>query len=257
MFWTIVGAIIASVVILIIFGIVLLGIGAWLDRVNHRERVPLSWRDGEGPPHVKRYTGTKLDKPRCTFLALIVIYLVGLLIVRAAGAAEFDVRQPIWLRGNYGVHVRGPIHEQDDVMFKRITQGLGNDVTLILRSPGGASGAAMRIGSFIRMNYWTTVVLDEDPCNSACSIIWLSGMHRWLGPNARVGVHIMARADGSGIRSDWGNGIIAGFLRSMDIPEEVIERMVKTDPCCFDYIGYHDAMALGLLNPRSDQPKGR
>src|ERR1035437_8818536 len=85
-----------------------------------------------------------------------------------------------------GILIKGEIEQGDLSDFSRLTKNKGR-VLVILSSPGGAVRDALAIGAEIRIKGFATTVADE--CVSACALIWLSGVRRYLNPNARVGFH--------------------------------------------------------------------
>jgi hypothetical protein len=87
-------------------------------------------------------------------------------------------------------------------------------------------------------------------------VIWLSGVHRRLSLDGRIGVHSAAMPGNPYARNEFGNGIVFGYLRSIGISEEIIERFWKTDPCCLDYIDYDQARKLGLIDDGPPPPSG-
>jgi hypothetical protein len=150
--------------------------------------------------------------------------------------------------GSTAVVLQGQIYAGDNIDFNKATQAIKGDVFLFLDSRGGEIYTAISIGNFVRMNQWTTIVVDGDMCNSACALIWFSGVHRILGSTARIGVHSAGKPDAPGERNEWGNFVVAKYLHAIGIPDNVISRWQKTDPCCIDYIDYPEARSLGLLS---------
>jgi hypothetical protein len=59
--------------------------------------------------------------------------------------------------------------------------------TLHLASPGGRIAVALRIRDEIRGRKLATYVATE--CDSACTLIFLAGRERWLGPKGKLGFH--------------------------------------------------------------------
>jgi hypothetical protein len=188
-------------------------------------------------------------------LFLTGVAALSVLSTSAAHAAEIKVVR-LFTTPTY-VTLGGPIQATDYAEFNKLTQAIKGDVVVWLSSPGGDARAAIKIGNFIHMNQWTTSVGFGNQCNSACAIIWLSGVHRRLSTDARIGVHSMGMPDGSGKRNDFGNAIVFGYLRAIGVSEEIIERFYKTDPCCLDFIDYEQALRLELLSdPPAPSKKG-
>ena len=180
--------------------------------------------------------------------ARIMLAAATIFAAAPAPAAEIWVAGPRTTYDVTTVYLRGTIWDLDDVTFKHLTEAIKGPVEVELESRGGSCGAAIRIGSFIHMNHWTTVVHYGEPCNSACALIWLSGVYRSLDEDARIGVHSTALSDGSGKRNEPGNVIVANYLRSISIPERIIQRWHDTEPSNIDYIYYPEMLAFGLIS---------
>ena len=185
---------------------------------------------------------------------LLLASVAALSVLSASAAHTAEIKVLRLFADSTWVSVSGKIEHKDSVVFKKYTEAIKGDVVVWLSSPGGDARAAILIGSFIHMNQWTTSVGFGNRCSSACAIIWLSGVHRRLSTDARIGVHSMAMPDGSGKRNDLGNGIVFGYLRSIGVGEEIIERFYKTDPSGMDFIDYEQALHLELLSDPTPAP---
>jgi hypothetical protein len=123
-----------------------------------------------------------------------------------ANAAKFTVRK--YYGNRYHVIMTGPIVHGDDVTFRDIVMRQLAARRLItgmrIYSPGGDVDAALAIGSIIRTLHASTFAPDkstgapvcdygglgdtaystgqECSCESACSLIWVSGEGRWGSP---------------------------------------------------------------------------
>jgi hypothetical protein len=88
-------------------------------------------------------------------------------------------------------------------------------------------------------------VRDGAICNSACVLIWLSGVERYFGETAKLGVHSASTSEGK--RNDEGNELIAIFYRYMGAPQEMIDLQSKTSPSALKYLGHQQLLKWGLL----------
>ena len=165
----------------------------------------------------------------------------------SASAAEISVRHVP--RNHEAIVIfQGKIFLGDNVEFKERTRGLGNNVFVFLDSPGGDISAALDIGNFVHTNRWTTVVTNGDRCNSACALIWLSGVYRELGMVARIGMHSAGTSqDNPPRRNEWGNLAVTKYLQAIGIDERIVVRATAADPTSMQYIEYDEAKSLGLL----------
>ena len=186
---------------------------------------------------------------RSRTLELIAMLLGGLvlLLYGIKGAPGAEIRLPDMVPSWVGL--TGKIEPGDDIVFKQKTKAMKGHVTLWLSSQGGDLAATLQIATFIHMNQWTTSVGFGNRCNSGCAIIWLAGVPRRLHADALIGVH-SAAITGSNPpkRNDLGNGVAFGFLRSIGISEEIIDRFYRTEPGDMDYIDYSQALKAGLLD---------
>jgi hypothetical protein len=85
----------------------------------------------------------------------------------------------IELIGYLGTDIEDAIHEA-------LAQA-PHATTLHLASPGGRIAVALRILDEIRSRNLSTYVATE--CDSACTLIFLGGRQRWLGPKGKLGFH--------------------------------------------------------------------
>src|SRR5262249_742957 len=148
-----------------------------------------------------------------------ILIALALLIATAATAGEFK-RYPQPNGRPDHILVSGVIRTNDEQKFVELTADL-KDATIILDSPGGSIWPTMGVGPVIRERGWETNA--GFGCTSACAFIWLAGSFRTLGRLAWLGFHSTTQKPGSNERSEWGNQIIAAYLKSMDVPQEVIE----------------------------------
>ena len=171
---------------------------------------------------------------------------MALLIATPAAAAEFK-RYPQPNGRPDHIMVWGAMQMNDERKFVELTADL-KDATIILDSPGGSIWPSMRIGTVIRQSGWETNA--GFGCTSACAFLWLAGSFRTLGRLAWLGFHSTTEKWGSNERSEQGNQIIAAYLKSLDVPQEVIELATQADPRDMKFISYDEAKALGLIRPR-------
>jgi hypothetical protein len=117
-------------------------------------------------------------------LALAVVAVLFPMSTIIARAAEISAAPP--LNGVTAILIKGEIESGDARDFVRRTEGKQR-VLVVLSSPGGATRDALTIAAQIRTKGFATTVADQ--CVSACALVWLSGVRRYLNSNARVGFH--------------------------------------------------------------------
>ena len=180
--------------------------------------------------------------------ALVAATIIAPAVATPAAAAEFT-RKP---QGNGPdvITISGLIEQADDKKFTELTWGL-NDAIVVLNSRGGYNSAATNIGLRIRSHNYETRVHSGAICSSACTLIWLAGTYRHLDPKTRLGFHSAREKRDTPARFEEGNRKIAEYLTKLGTPQQVIDLQPKADPCCFNYVGYAQAKAWGLLSDRS------
>jgi hypothetical protein len=174
----------------------------------------------------------------------IAVYLVA----TPAAAAEFT-RMP-QANGPDVITMRGEIEADDHKKFIEIASDI-MQANVVLNSKGGHVAAALAIGRFVRLRNYETTVHNGAVCNSACTFIWLAGTFRHLDRRARLGFHSTAKQGKPPYeRSEPGNAMVAAYMASMGVPQQVIDLQPKADPCCLNYVEYAQAKAWGLLSDR-------
>ena len=114
-----------------------------------------------------------------------IILLAGLSLASSASAALISV-QPATETFPAVISIEGEIAFGDERDF--VNQALGLDSAIVvLASPGGNTFAAIEIGKAIRLKNFVTLVDNNEQCASACALIWLAGVVRFMGPEAQLG----------------------------------------------------------------------
>ena len=165
-------------------------------------------------------------------------------------AASAQITRRPQANGPDVITISGIIEQADDKKFADLTLGL-NDAIVVVNSRGGYNSAATNIGFRIRSHNYETRVHSGAICNSACTLIWLAGTYRHLDPKTRLGFHSAREKRDTSARFEEGNRTIAEYLTKLGTPQQVIDLQPKADPCCFNYVGYAQAKAWGLLSDRS------
>jgi len=110
-----------------------------------------------------------------------------------AGGARAAQFQAIDLPDNGGpaILMTGVIGYGDEHAFDAVASRMSNAM-MVTTGPGGSVAAAIAIGTEIRNRGWSTLVPRGVNCASACSMIWLAGVQRYLAANAQIGFHAMS-----------------------------------------------------------------
>ena len=134
------------------------------------------------------------------------------------------------------IAAQGVVQTDSHRRFKTLLAGLqGRKLPVVINSPGGDVDAAMQMGRSIREagldvavgrtvavegRPGRTVVIDGTICSSACTLILAGGLRRYAPPQARLGVHQMARSETERV-------IERTYRRSAEQGDVVSERVIS------------------------------
>lgn len=174
---------------------------------------------------------------------LLMKNLLGLMMIgwaSSAAAADVDV---LFAEGDYAqIIIQGPITEGDAVDFYDLAE-LYPRASVALDSPGGNVMEALSIGSEIRLRGFTTFVAGgEMQCYSACALIWIAGVRRYMAPASQIGVHAAYKmvVDNDGAEkareSGVGNAQIGAYLNGLGLSAKAISFFTVAAPNEFKYI---------------------
>jgi len=148
-----------------------------------------------------------LSSPRTLRAILAVLAILG----GSAGAQAMRFRLVPFDTGSCGaqclqlIEGTGEISQDSADSFAAfVAQNLGHariSTALVLHSPGGHVGGALRLGFVLRELQATTIVgrvganattIADGICASACVYLFMGGAKRYVPPGSRLGVHAMA-----------------------------------------------------------------
>jgi hypothetical protein len=92
-----------------------------------------------------------------------------------------------------------------------------------LESPGGHLLPALQVADIIKQRGLDTYVGRF--CASACTVAFLGGRQRWLGPEARLGFH---QAYAPGVSSDQANIFMQAAYEKFDVPPAFVAHVLRT-----------------------------
>jgi hypothetical protein len=160
-------------------------------------------------------------------LALLSSFAFGLFASKAtvaAPTAEFDI--PYQLR----VSDDGAVLELSGSFSLALPQSLQAVLasapavrTVRLESPGGHIQPAIQVAEIIHNRGLDTYVGRF--CASACTIAFLGGRQRWIGPSAHLAFH---QASAPGLPSDLPNGYLRAAYESFHTPPAFVARVLST-----------------------------
>jgi hypothetical protein len=162
-----------------------------------------------------------------------------------ANAAEITTYDD---NGRKGIYIKGEIVASDLDSFKKVQQdccsSAGNKVIVALNSLGGLVGVAAQIGEIVHTKGYVTVV--ENECQSACTLIWLSGKPRWVFKGSTVGFHSTRKNNDSPERSREGNDAVREYLDYLGISVKASNWMLSADPESMNYLNKDIAQKLNI-----------
>jgi hypothetical protein len=187
---------------------------------------------------------------RVLVTGLLVLVVVVLPAVRQqASAARIT---PIWLAlpgPRPAVLISGPILLQDAALFSAEVDALrrryGRAPAVALDTPGGNVLASRAVATLVEYGRLDTVLGDGATCASACALIFFSGAHKIIGPDAHIGVHRAATPTGietaSTLDTSWS---LAKALRNMGARQGVIDKLMTTSPGRIAWLNPSDLAGL-------------
>ncbi|NTE35215.1 lysozyme inhibitor LprI family protein [Agrobacterium tumefaciens] len=150
------------------------------------------------------------------------------------------------------VSIRGPIEAGDGENFETVVRGLSR-ASVILQSPGGLVKEALHIGATIRMEGFATMVPADKECFSACGLIWVSGVRRYMSDTSLIGFHAAYREENGEYReSGVANAEIGSYLTHLGLRIEAIRYFTIAGPNDFLLLTPEKARALGIETYKVD-----
>jgi hypothetical protein len=118
------------------------------------------------------------------------------------------------------ITVEGPLDSIDGDQFAAKAASVRSAI-VALSSDGGNLVAALRIGEAIRREGFSTFVPDGRRCASACALVWLAGVERFIGADASISFHA-AYGAASGTETGVGNAMIGAYLTKIGLPYDAL-----------------------------------
>lgn len=134
---------------------------------------------------------------------------------------------------------------------------------VILESPGGDVSEALKMAKLLSSSYASTQVRNQ--CESACFLLYASGAQR-IPPSTdswpRLGIHnvYMTRMASVGMElADIANATreanlqMQAALRAQEVPEALIDKMVRIPGDQMFYLGPKEVAEIGMFKPSIEQ----
>jgi hypothetical protein len=134
------------------------------------------------------------------------------------------------------IWISGALEPGDGLKFRELTAEVSR-ATVFLVSPGGSVRAAKEIGTRVRLRRFDTVVPSDALCASACGLVWLAGVKRFVAPSAQIGFHAAYRSDDEQKReSGAGNAVVGAYLNELGLPEKAIIFITEQPPNAMNWL---------------------
>jgi len=208
---------------------------------------------------------------RVKYIFLLLLGLIFTLNENLLQAAQIDIYS---MEEFVNIRLVGKIEKGDAEKFKRLVEGLRQKKRtvnmLMLASIGGDAIEAMRIGTIVRESFIPTHApidldagftcngyppeLKDDDCDcaSACFLIWVAGVYR-VGDV--LGLHrpyflgeYFEGLSASEAQKEYALMYerVRSYLKSMDVPEHIINKMFNTGSDDIAYLDWHAAKSMEL-----------
>lgn len=124
----------------------------------------------------------------------------------------------------------GEIQPGDADKFRKLAAANNADM-VFLDSQGGSLSEAFEIGRIITVSSYSTIVMDDNWCASACALIWIAGEKRYAQPKSHIGFHAGYTVDGGKqITSGMANALIGRYLTQLNLPAAAIVFATSATP---------------------------
>ncbi|PVE24310.1 hypothetical protein DC522_11620 [Microvirga sp. KLBC 81] len=152
------------------------------------------------------------------------------------------------------VSIEGELKFRDEEVFTERVLRL-KEAVVVFDSIGGNLNAGIEIGKAIRLKGFSTLVLDDTICASACALAWLGGKTRWAAPRAKIAFHAawMLR-NGRKEETGQGNALVGAYLQLLGLPQEAILFITKASPDDAELLTFQSAEILGIAVKRFELP---
>jgi hypothetical protein len=178
----------------------------------------------------------------------LIRLLAALALVAIARPADAAVIERSDDRGDdlTVITITGTLGADDIAAFRQVLAGVQRGAVL-LDSPGGRMAAGLAIGNMVRLRGLATGVARGGECMSACALIWLAGVSRFLHEDGRVGFHAAFRTESGALReSGSGNALVGAYLTNLGYSLDLILEVTKASPYEMNILTPAMAARIGL-----------
>lgn len=143
--------------------------------------------------------------------------------------------------GTEAIVLEGEIVAGDEEKFRELSIRYPKAL-VSLESPGGALAPALEIGRQIRLRGYSTIVLGNSRCSSACALIWIAGSQRTISEDALVGFHASYLDEaGRKVESGVANALVGHYLSQLNLSEQAVIFATMAPPDQVAWLGSRNA----------------
>jgi hypothetical protein len=184
------------------------------------------------------------------------VLITALTTTISAPGTALEISRLVGCVGGDVLRLRGPIDDGDFAKFRSHFGDPRRIVGLDLHSGGGSLYEGVRIAALARQKRLATFVAKE--CDSACAFIFLLGTKRYIGKDAKIGVHAVGNEYGNEDNGAVRDTIyFARLSAKLGIPSSTIGKMVATPPGKITYLDQADLLASKVTMHEPFARKGR
>ena len=214
-------------------------------------RVAMSFTTAARFDRILSSASASLRRRRLRQFVLITAWITTL----SEPGAALEISRLVGCVGGDVLRLRGPIEHGDYAKFRSYFGNSRRIVGLDLHSGGGSLYEGVRIAALARQKRLATFVAKE--CDSACAFIFLLGTKRYIGKDAKIGVHAVGNEYGNEDNGALRDTIyFARLSAKLGIPSSTIGKMVATPPGKITYLDRADLLASKVIAREPFSRKG-
>jgi Clp protease len=159
-----------------------------------------------------------------------------------------------------GITATGPIVAGDfdrlDAFVKTLSQ-TDRILSFFVDSPGGDIFEVEKIAVFINKTSAGVTIPSGSQCSSACFLLFAAAAHRFMAPDALVGVHSVNENGQENLTSMGFTTALARDAAAYGVPPAIIGKMVQTEPGRIAWLTPTDLQPMGVVVLTPSSPQAR
>jgi hypothetical protein len=171
----------------------------------------------------------------------------ALFFVRQAQAADMSVIVEATADHPALILVKGQFMKGDDARFSALADAQKTRAIVFLESQGGLAWMGIQIGLAIRRHGFSTAVVDNVQCSSACAVAWMGGKERFMGARSRIGFHAARASMTDQAVASGANAAIGAYLYEIGVTDyKTIIFLTSAPPQEMRWLSLADAIRLKI-----------